>query len=245
MHTHDNPVVTYKIGFTGLPALEHEFGFVHQKGEWVPMNWRHATIASSGAVFGTTVAGKSAPFFKRGAHAYPIMESASEDFYRAGYVGTLKRRESAGFNEFFNAIAANADAIWIPGNLWEEIRTKTCNRHNFKHWLRESTNTNEIMRGYIARLGRTRIYTDAFANSWAEQFLNDGMYVLKIHDDVERCADPLAEHRVVIVDSAKKGKRLMMEKDLSEQITGIFDLLDRCPPSHIRSGPNWDKLLQE
>lgn len=236
-------LASYTIGLNGLPALEHEFGFLHEKGEWVPMNWRHATIASSGAKFGEVVRGTSAPFFKRGKHAYPIMDSASEDFYRAGFVGTLKRKHSASFNEFYNAIAANADAVWIPGNLWEDIRTKT-DRGNFKHWLVESTNTNEILRGYIARLGRTRIYTDAFSNSWAEQFLNDGMYVLKMHEDVDRCADPIAQHRVCVVDG-KKGKRLMMEKDLSNQVHGIFDLLGRChPPTHTR-GENWDKLLQE
>lgn len=235
---------TYHIGDAGLPPLDNHFGYVQQGREWIPMNWKHNAITRSGSVFGTCTDGQSAPFYKRGKYAYPIMEDAREDFFRAGVIGTLKRRDSPAYNEFFNAIASNADAIWIPGNLWDEIKTKTAHRHNFKHWLIESTNPDEILRGYIARLGRTRIYTDAFAPSWSEQFLNDGMYTLKIHEDVQRVADPLSEHRVCIVDG-KKGKRLMMEKDLTERVSTIFDLLDRCPPSHIRSGENWEQLRQE
>lgn len=247
----DKELATYEIGFSGLPEYNGEFGYVldgsaAEGQSWKVMNWRHNPISSEGVSFKTVVAGKSAPFYQRGKYAYPIMEDAREDFFRAGAVGTMRRREEPGFNEFYSAIAANVDALWIPGRMWTEIQ-ESKNRNNFKHWLVESKSTAEIMRGYIARLGRTRIYTDAFVNTWSEQFLNDGMYTLKMFDDVERRADPLGDMRLCVVEARKgKGKRFMLEKDVSDQVIGIFDLLDRCPdPTHIRSGVNWDKVLQE
>lgn len=235
----------YTLGLHGLPSVDADFGFERVGQEWVPINWRHKTLSSQGIPFGVVIAGCSVPFYFREKYAYPIMEDAAEDFYRAGFVGVMKRKENASFNDFYNAIAANADAIWLPGNLWDEIKTSIERRNNFKHWLVESANTQTILRGYIARLGRTRIYTDAFANSWAEQFLNDGMYVLKVHADVDRRADSLDQHRVCIVDG-RKGKKLMMEKDVSARTMGLFDLLDRChPPTHVRSNEFWINLPQE
>lgn len=235
---------SYTIGNDGIPDVDGGFGCVLvDEKEWVEMNWKHNAIERSGSMFGDVLYGEPKPFYRAGKYAYPIAEKALEDFHRAGFVGTVKHREHPQFSDLLNSVCANADAIWLPRSMLIEIEGMS-NRHNMKHWWRASTDTESILAGFVGTCGRTRIYTDMF-NNWEDHFLNDGMYTLKIRNGVSRQADPLDELRLTLV-SGKRGKRLMMEKDVSDQARHIFDLLERCPPPEPRvSSVNWDKMLQE
>lgn len=214
---------SYTIGDDGIPDLHGGFGAIKQNGEWVEMNWKHNAIDRGGPAFGDVHYGEATPFYRSGKYAYPITKNALEDFHRAGFVGTVKHREQPQFTDLFNSVCANADAIWLPRGMLIEIEGMS-NRHNLRHWWNASADTQEILAGFVGTIGRTRVYTDMF-NNWEDHFLNDGMYTLKLRNGVSRQADPLDALRLTLV-SGKRGKRLMLETDVSEQPKHYFDLLD-------------------
>jgi hypothetical protein len=197
-----------------LPDLQNEFGYVLERNEWIPINWRHNAIASSGAPIGEVKRDDPVPFYcRQGKYAYPILHDAKEDFYRAGSVGAVKERDPT-FNNFYSAVASNADAIFVPRELWEDVKRHK-KRNEMGRWMVIHCIDKFLEAGYVGKIGRTRIYTDArFAAN--EQLFDGKMFVLKIHPGVKRLADPMVLDRIIVVKT-ERGNRLMMERDLSNQ----------------------------
>lgn len=204
----------YKVTPTSLPDITTEFGFVRGAGEWIPINWRHMEIASVGTPFESEKEDAPLPFyFRDDRFAYPILGSARDDFYRAGSVGGVKEKDPM-FNHFFNAIAANADAVWVPGALWEEL-AKHKKRNSMGKFMVIHPLKDAMESGLVGWLGGTRIYTDGY-HSIHDRFLSGRMFVLKRHPSVRRISDPLGLDRVIVMQT-EKGKRFMLERDVSNQ----------------------------